>query len=107
MSDLLNLSSKNFNETVLNAELPILVDFWASWCPPCKMIEPVLNDLSCEEKDRFKFAKINVDQNRNIAASYNIGGVPTFILFNAGKEVSRRSGAQSKGQLKQMLEELR
>ncbi|MFC1576145.1 thioredoxin [Candidatus Omnitrophota bacterium] len=105
MNNLLCLNDKNFNETLLNTDLPLLVDFWASWCPPCKMVEPVLNELSEEEKGKLKIAKINVDQNRRTADAYGVSGVPTFIIFNSGKMVCQRVGAQSKQQLKDMLKE--
>jgi thioredoxin 1 len=107
MSDLLNLSDKNFNQIVQNnKDLPLLVDFWASWCPPCKMVEPVLEELAKEEAGKLIVAKINVDQNPKAAAAYEISGVPTFMIFRAGTLVSRRTGAQSKQQLKQMLAEV-
>jgi len=83
----------------------VLVDFWASWCPPCKMVEPVVEELERELAGRVKVGKLNVDQNPGIAARYDIKGVPTFVLFMRGREVARRVGAHSKAQLLQFLEE--
>ncbi|MFC1577354.1 thioredoxin [Candidatus Omnitrophota bacterium] len=107
MSGLLHLSDKNFTEVINGSGLPVLVDFWASWCPPCKMVEPVLEELAEEEKDKIRIAKVNVDQSRRAASDHNIIGVPTFIIFNSGKAVCRRTAAQSKKQLKDMLKEAR
>ena len=104
MSQVLRLTDRNFEQDVFQSEIPVMVDFWASWCPPCKMVEPVIEDLASEYADTIKFGKINIDQNPKVATEYQIKGVPTFILFNSGKIVERRVGAQSKEQLKEMLE---
>lgn len=104
MSQVLRLTDRNFEQDVFQSEIPVMVDFWASWCPPCKMVEPVIEDLASEYADTIKFGKINIDQNPRVATEYQIKGVPTFILFNSGKIVERRVGAQSKEQLKEMLE---
>ncbi len=98
-----NLNATNFDEEVLGSSVPVLVDFWASWCPPCKMVEPVVNALASELEGKVKVGKLNVDRNPGIASRYDIKGVPTFILFRDGKEVDRRVGAQSKAQLLQFL----
>ena len=98
------VTDKNFKEEVLESKIAVLVDFWASWCPPCKMVEPTLQELSDDLKDTLISAKINVDQNPVNAKKYKIMGVPTFVIFNEGKEQTRRIGAQSKQQLVDMLE---
>lgn len=98
------LNASNFEKEVLKADLPVLVDFWASWCPPCKMVEPVVEELERELAGRVKVGKLNVDQNPGVAARYDIKGVPAFVLFVGGKEVARRVGAHSKAQLLQFLE---
>ena len=105
MKKIFMLTDKNFKEEVLESRIPVLVDFWASWCPPCKMIEPVIEELSAEFDGAIKVRKLNVDQNSITPADYSISGVPTFIVFSAGEEVLRRTGAQSKQQLKEMLKE--
>jgi len=99
------LNTNNFDVEVLEETLPVLVDFWASWCPPCKMVEPVVEELERELAGKVKVGKLNVDQNPGIADRYHIKGVPTFILFVRGREVARRVGAQSKDQLRRFLEE--
>ncbi len=104
MAKPLALADNSFENEVIASKQPVLVDFWASWCPPCKMVEPTIGELAQEISDKVKITKINVDQNPKSASDYNIMGVPTFILFKDGKEVTRRVGAQSKAQLLDMLE---
>ena len=103
MIKLLTLTDKNFSKEVLEVEIPVLVDFWASWCPPCKMMDPMLNKLAQELSGKAKIVKINVDQNPYSSSDYLITGVPTFIFFYKGKEVTRCVGAQSKKQLLDMI----
>ena len=99
----MNFTDANFEEEVLNSDIPILVDFWASWCPPCKMTEPLIDKLAQEYDGNVKIGKINVDQNPRTAAKYGIKGVPTFITFKSGIIVERRVAAQTEGQLRKML----
>ena len=101
----LALADHNFKEEVLESKKPVLVDFWASWCPPCKMVEPTVMALAKDLTGEVKMAKINVDQNPKSAFDYKIMGVPTFIVFKGGEEITRRIGAQSKEQLLDMLRE--
>ena len=82
----------------------VIINFWASWCPPCKMVEPLIDDLSTELNEKVKIGKMNVDQNPSRRAEYDILGVPTFIIFKDGKEVERRVGAQSKEQLRDLVQ---
>ena len=99
------VTDKNFKEEILESRIPVLVDFWASWCPPCKMTEPTVHELSLELNGAVKVVKINVDQNPISASQYEIAGVPTFIIFENGKEISRCIGAQSKQQLLSIIRE--
>jgi thioredoxin 1 len=99
-------TDKNFEELVLESDIPVLVDFWASWCPPCKMSEPIIKDLAQEYDGKVKIAKVNVDQNPRTAAKYHIMGVPTYILFQSGDEIERKVGAQSKDQLIKIVDPL-
>jgi len=99
----MNLNDSNFKQQVLESDSPVLVDFWASWCPPCKMTEPLIDKLAQEYDGKVKIRKINVDQNPGTAAKYGIKGVPTFIAFESGKIVERRVAAQTEGQLRKML----
>lgn len=102
----LRVTDKNFDDRVLKSDLPVLADFWASWCPPCKMSEPIISELAQEFDGKIKIAKINVDLNPRIAAKYRIMGVPTYILFQSGDEIERKVGAQSKEQLIRIVDPL-
>ena len=106
MSSPIRLTDANFEDEVLHSEIPVLVDFWASWCPPCKMVEPVLKQLAAEHDGQLKVGKLNVDRNPNSVQRYDIAGVPTFALFRAGEIIQRRTGAQSKQQLLRLLSEV-
>jgi thioredoxin 1 len=99
------LTDRNFETKVLASDLPVLVEFWGSWCPPCKMMEPTLEQLAADYDGRLAVGKINVDQNPRTAAEYRIQGAPTFVVFHAGEVRGRRTGAQSEAQLEKMLEE--
>ena len=82
----------------------LVVEFWASWCPPCKMMEPMIKDLAEEYKDNVEIVKINVDKNKNVSDDFGIMGVPTIIVFKDGKEMKRRVGAASKEQIVDFIE---
>ena len=101
----LRLTDANFETEVLTSDVPVLVEFWASWCPPCKMVEPVLVELASECDGKVKIAKLHVDQNPKMAAKYRIMGIPTFAIFHNGEIIKRRSGAHSKKQLLPMMDE--
>ena len=94
-----------FEQDVLQTDRPVLVDFWASWCPPCKMMQPMVDRLHDEFKGTADVLSLNIDQNPQAAAEYKIQGVPTFISFRNGKEVERRTGALTENQLKKMIEQ--
>lgn len=106
MDHTLRVSDNNFDDRVLKSDLPVLADFWASWCPPCKMSEPIIYELAQKYEGKIKIVKINVDQNPKTAAKYRIMGVPTYILFRSGNEIERKVGAQSKDQLIKIVDPL-
>lgn len=97
------MTASNFSQEVLESKLPVLVDFWASWCSPCKMMEPAIDSLASELDGKLIIAKLNVDQNAGLAFDFAVNGVPTFIIFKDGKEINRKVGAQSTEQLKTFL----
>lgn len=100
MSDkIVYLTDASFEAEVLNAEGPVLVDYWAEWCGPCKMIAPILDDLSSEYNGKLQIAKMNVDENAETPAKYGIRGIPTLMLFKNGAVVATKVGALSKSQL--------
>lgn len=105
MSDtILNTTDASFEQDVLQSTLPVLVDFWAPWCGPCKAIAPILEDLAGEYAGKATIAKINVDDNKDVAAKYGIRSIPTLFVFKGGERVEAIVGLQSKEQLAQALD---
>ena len=100
---MLELNKDNFKAEVLESAVPVLVDFFAPWCGPCKMMLPIVEELAKEEGGKFKIAKINVDESNDLAQEYEIMSIPAFIVFKNGKEVERVMGAQSKEKLLELL----
>ncbi|TAG06282.1 MAG: thioredoxin TrxA [Betaproteobacteria bacterium] len=94
-----HVSDASFDADVLKSDTPVLVDFWAEWCGPCKMIAPVLEEVAKSHAGRIKIAKVDVDDNREIAAKYGIRGIPTLMIFKNGELAAQKVGALSKAQL--------
>ncbi|HLU16257.1 MAG TPA: thioredoxin TrxA [Burkholderiaceae bacterium] len=106
MSDTIkNVTDASFQADVLDSELPVLVDFWAAWCGPCKAIAPLLEQAATEYKGRVTIAKVNVDENPDTAANFGVRGIPTLILFKDGKAAATKVGALSKSQLNAFIDE--
>ena len=104
MTKPIEVSDAQFDNEILKAEKPVLVDFWAPWCGPCRMVGPVVEELAGEYQDRLKVAKVNTDDNQGHAARLGIQGIPTLIFFKDGREVDRVVGALPKGALKQRID---
>ena len=99
----ISLNENNFEEEVLKSEKPVLIDFWASWCGPCKMMSPVIDKIAEEMGDTVKVCKINIDEEQNLAVKYNVMSIPTFVVLKNGKEVSRSVGVQDKSEISDMI----
>ncbi|XBC39231.1 MAG: thioredoxin [Buchnera aphidicola (Nurudea shiraii)] len=102
--NIINLTKENFHEQVFNSDRFVLVDFWADWCNPCKLLIPILEEISKEYSDRLLVSKINIDSYPSIASKYSVKSIPTLLLFNKGEVISTKIGALSKYQLKNFLD---
>ena len=98
------ITDSNFDEEIKNSTIPILVDFWAEWCGPCKQIGPILEDIGKAKKDKVKIFKLNVDENRQIPQKFGIRGIPTLMLFKNGKLVDTKVGSLPKNMLESWLD---
>ena len=100
---IVNVTSKNFEEEVLKSDKPVLVDFWASWCGPCKMVSPLVDELA-EEHSEYKFCKLNVDDETALAVRYNVMSIPTLMIFKNGEIAKQSVGAIPKEQILKLFE---
>ncbi len=100
----IEVGDDNFDDEVLKSEKPVLVDYWAEWCGPCKMVAPVVEEIAGEYADRLKVCKLNVDENQQTSAKFGIRGIPTLMLFKGGNVEATKVGALSKSQLAAFLD---
>ena len=101
--NILTVTDDNFEESVLKSDVPVLVDFWASWCGPCRMVAPLLEEIAVEMDGKVKIGKLNVDEHQAIASKFQVSSIPTFILFKNGEASDRMLGAMPKGAFEQFL----
>ncbi|MCL4839200.1 MAG: thioredoxin [Thermoanaerobaculia bacterium] len=102
--EILNVTEADFAQTVLQSDVPVLVDFWAPWCGPCKLVAPVLDELAGEMAGKVRIAKVNVDDNQSLAMQFRISSIPSFVLFKNGQVADRMLGALPKAQFQTFIE---
>ncbi len=100
------ITNDNYTQEVENSEIPVLLDFWAEWCPPCKMLGPVIDGLSDKYKGKVKIAKINVDESAELAQKFNVSSIPTLVLINKGEIVKQQTGALPEQSIIDMFKDL-
>ena len=103
MSNIIETDDSNFESEVLKADIPVLVDFWAPWCGPCKAIAPILEQISDEQGDKIKIVKVNVDDNQKYAADFGIKSIPTLLIFNKGELKNQIIGAIPKADIEKLI----
>jgi len=101
-----SISDSSFEEEVLKSELPVLVDFWAEWCGPCKMLGPVIDELSSDMKDKVKIVKMNIDENPETPSKLGVRGIPTMMLFKSGEQAGTKVGAHPKNSIEEWINSL-
>ena len=103
MTDIKNLSLDNFDNEISSSNIPVLVDFWAEWCGPCKMLGPILEEISKDLKDKLQVVKVNLDENQDLAMKYSIRSIPTLLLFKKGELIDTKVGLLPKSDLVEWL----
>ncbi|HCF50241.1 MAG TPA: thioredoxin [Syntrophomonas sp.] len=106
MANVINLDDNNFEKEVVQSGLPVLVDFWASWGAPCRMVGPIVEELALDNQGRIQVAKLNVDENQVLSSRFNVRSIPTLLFFKNGQEIKRIVGAQGKAQLQKIVDEV-
>lgn len=106
MSNVMEINEGNFDSQVVQAGVPVLVDFWAPWCGPCRMVGPIVEELAQDNQGRIQVGKLNVDENQALSGRFNVRSIPTLLFFKNGQEVKRIVGAQGKAQLQKVVDEV-
>ncbi len=106
MANVKELSESDFEAEVLQSDQPVLIDFWAPWCGPCRMVGPIVEELADENAGSVRVAKVNIDDNQSLAANYQVSSIPTIMLFKGGDVVNRFVGVQPKNRLQEALDEV-
>ncbi len=104
MADI-TFTDQNFEQEVLQSDQPVLVDFWAVWCQPCKIVDPIIHELSHDYEGKIKVGKLNVDENQQVSMNYNVMSIPTIMIFKGGQPIKSVVGAQSKENFKRAIDE--
>lgn len=99
----LHITKKNFEKEVVNSKVPVLIDFWAPWCGPCRMVGPVIDELSAEMQGKAKICKINVDEEAELASAFRVASIPTIVAVSNGKVINSAIGVRPKDELKKMI----
>ncbi|HAM72814.1 MAG TPA: thioredoxin [Verrucomicrobiales bacterium] len=105
-ANVLTLTTTNFKQEVLSSTVPVLVDFWAEWCGPCKMLAPTIDELATEYGEKVKFGKVNIDNDQDLAVQFNIGSIPTILLFKGGQIAGQIVGMGPKKKFKDAIDKL-
>ena len=103
-NNIINVTDSTFEQEVLSSEIPVLLDYWAEWCGPCKMIAPILKDIADEYSGKIKVAKLNIDENPGTPAKFGVRGIPTLMIFKSGSIEATKVGAMSKSQLSAFID---
>ena len=106
MANVLTLTEENFEKEVMESSVPVMVDFWATWCMPCKMVVPIIEEMARDYSERLKIAKLNVDDAIDVATRFRVMNIPTLIFFDKGREIGRMVGVVSKDSIAAKMQEL-